>query len=334
MSANWSNIKRRYKNQVDKLSITNNKKNEFKRRINNTFNTNVMKNIVSEANREARQALMIQMKNTSVVGGYVKNTINKGLRDKTSPYEMSIRILISILSMVAFAFTTRGDTNKLFQIIPMVAPRPNSMFTGIYNYAKSQKLSRTERMIKELARFVFSPDRNTTYSRASQLIIVSSLATLIGSISYTMTNSDNKRNYMKDVLYHMIKILKPFVPAIRKLLKKAMEVAMIDRNAGKTIRGEGLNAIKFIWDEYTKKHSQKNNITRNGLSYILNEMRRIPGDPSYYSPVRTGEKRRRTGNALVSETPGGSVEVRKRGKVYRTSPGSTTYSTRNTTGGR
>src|SRR6056300_23236 len=49
MSANWGPIRASYKNNIDALSISNNRKTNFKRRINNTFNTNVMKNIVREA---------------------------------------------------------------------------------------------------------------------------------------------------------------------------------------------------------------------------------------------------------------------------------------------
>ena len=49
MSANWGPVRTRYKNDIDALSISNNRKTNFKRRINNTFNTNVMKNIVREA---------------------------------------------------------------------------------------------------------------------------------------------------------------------------------------------------------------------------------------------------------------------------------------------
>lgn len=51
MSDNWSSIQERYKRRIDALAINNRNKTIFKRRINNTFNTNVMQKVVENAMR-------------------------------------------------------------------------------------------------------------------------------------------------------------------------------------------------------------------------------------------------------------------------------------------
>lgn len=65
MSANWGPIRASYKNNIDALSISNNRKTNFKRRINNTFNANVMKNIVREAKAVANANANRRVNNNS-----------------------------------------------------------------------------------------------------------------------------------------------------------------------------------------------------------------------------------------------------------------------------
>jgi len=75
MSANWGTTQALYKKQVDNLQINNNKKNIFKRRINNAFNTNVMKNIVKEAKKEAKALQNLRKKYKKEVNK-IKNLSN------------------------------------------------------------------------------------------------------------------------------------------------------------------------------------------------------------------------------------------------------------------
>ena len=352
MSVNLNSLRVQYKNNIDALSITNNKKNIFKRRINNAnaFNTNVMKKIVEEAKKEAnrrvnnlavrmaninlgRQALMIQVKNenTSIVSAVqVKNTINKGLRDEMSPLEMANILLAGVLSTIAFILVARGDMNKLFEIIPLYSQPPRTMISSVYNYFKSQKLNTRENIVKRLTRFVFSRDKKRSYSRASELMMVALLGKIIGIIAYTRSG-EKKRKYMIQVLYYIIRAVKPFIKKLPELIMRSIEVAWKDMNAGMTVQRE---ALGIIFKEIYKRYSKNNNISTSTLSYILNQMTTIPGDPTQYTPVKRGEKRRREGNALVSLTPGKSTEVRTRGKVHRTRHGNTYYTTRNSTGGR
>src|SRR6056300_1431498 len=73
MSANWGPIRASYKNNIDALSISNNRKTNFKRRINNTFNTNVMKNIVREAKAVANANRRVNNASNRNTNGRVNN---------------------------------------------------------------------------------------------------------------------------------------------------------------------------------------------------------------------------------------------------------------------
>src|SRR5210317_1474193 len=76
MSANWGPIRASYKNNIDALSISNNRKTNFKRRINNTFNTNVMKNIVREAKAVANANGRVNNASNTNTNGRVNNASN------------------------------------------------------------------------------------------------------------------------------------------------------------------------------------------------------------------------------------------------------------------
>ena len=76
MSANWGPIRASYKNNIDALSISNNRKTNFKRRINNTFNTNVMKNIVREAKAVANANRRVNNASNTNTNGRVNNASN------------------------------------------------------------------------------------------------------------------------------------------------------------------------------------------------------------------------------------------------------------------
>lgn len=76
MSANWGPIRASYKNNIDALSISNNRKTNFKRRINNTFNTNVMKNIVREAKAVANANANRRVNNNSSASNTNANNNN------------------------------------------------------------------------------------------------------------------------------------------------------------------------------------------------------------------------------------------------------------------
>ena len=62
MSTNFENIRRKYKNQIDNLSISNTNKTNYKNLINKTFNTKTMQNIVNQLEKRSLQNMRMMYK--------------------------------------------------------------------------------------------------------------------------------------------------------------------------------------------------------------------------------------------------------------------------------
>jgi hypothetical protein len=78
MSSNWGPVEERYKSLIDALAIDNTNKTNFKRRINSTFNENVMQKVFNEAKALANAKRRVNNMNLSKEQ---KNNYNKQLNE-------------------------------------------------------------------------------------------------------------------------------------------------------------------------------------------------------------------------------------------------------------
>jgi hypothetical protein len=158
MSTNWGPIRASYKNSIDALSISNNRKTNFKKRINNTFNTNVMKNIVKEAKAVANangrvNNLAVRVANinlgrqnglsTSVSEGIV--TLSQNAARETVKLIKSGEIADAILSAVVLITGVLGsqqmniNANRVLNVFPRGLPYMQPYLSSTYTVEKMAK---------------------------------------------------------------------------------------------------------------------------------------------------------------------------------------------------
>jgi len=156
MSANWATIRALHKNNIDALSISNTSKTNFKRRINNTFNTNTMKNIVNEA----KAANARRVNNLTVRTANINLGRKNGLSDKVSERIVSLaqnasrdtikllksgEIADAIVSAVVLISGVLGsqkmniNANRVLNVFPRGLPYMQPYLSSTYTIEKMTK---------------------------------------------------------------------------------------------------------------------------------------------------------------------------------------------------
>jgi hypothetical protein len=156
MSTNWSDIRTTYKKQVDNLQLNNDNKTRYKNRINNTFNTNTMKNIVNEA----KAANVRRVNNLTVRAANINLGRQNGLSNKVSERIVSLaekasrdttkllksgEIADAIVSAVVLISGVLGsqkiniNANRVLNVFPRGLPYMQPYLSSTYTIEKMTK---------------------------------------------------------------------------------------------------------------------------------------------------------------------------------------------------
>jgi len=156
MSTNWSDIRTTYKKQVDNLQLNNDNKTRYKNRINNTFNTNTMKNIVNEA----KAANARRVNNLTVRAANINLGRQNGLSNKVSERIVSLaekasrdttkllksgEIADAIVSAVVLISGVLGsqkiniNANRVLNVFPRGLPYMQPYLSSTYTIEKMTK---------------------------------------------------------------------------------------------------------------------------------------------------------------------------------------------------
>ena len=156
MSTNWSDIRTTYKKQVDNLQLNNDNKTRYKNRINNTFNTNTMKNIVNEA----KAANVRRVNNLTVRAANINLGRQNGLSNKVSERIVSLaekasrdttkllksgEIADAIVSAVVLISGVLGsqkiniNANRVLNVFPRGLPYMQPYLSSTYTVEKMAK---------------------------------------------------------------------------------------------------------------------------------------------------------------------------------------------------
>ena len=299
MSLNFENVRNRRRNKISSMNgLSQEEKNAFIKRINNTFNTNTMNKAVKNAEIQAAVKTQVQT--------FVKNEVVR--RSRRPAKEVAHVIVLAVSHFALLMATALGETNKLMGVVPVYAPSPKTWLNTVRNYVGAVSGGQRHQILIQRGRLLFEPAVGG-YSRFSKVIMIEAFVVLI-SIAVFQKSSNEQKDRAKEVLHHIIVILKEYAPAALDLLKDIVVAAM------KGVRPD-LSIARGAFELFMNMAKTRFGMKNMGIRTTINDMRRIQGDPTLYSPMRVGEKRMRQGNAIISETPGGSREVRTKGQVHR-----------------
>lgn len=317
MSGTWKPVQNSYKENISKLNgLSQKEKNAFMNKINNTLNAEELNKVMANAKKTAANAEVRQQVET-----FVLNTVVKSRRPAK---EVATVIALGLSHLVLLAATYSGNTNKAFGVTVYV-PKPKNWLSVVRNYVGAVRGGERNAALIQQGRFLFEPSVGG-YSRVSVLIMVEALTVLISLAAFQMS-SDAQKDRAKEVLHELLKILKSIArylgPGAFDFIADLMVAAM-------KLRRPDLPLTSRLFNMLMKR--LRNSFFKNSVQGVINDMRRIAGDPTVYSPMRTGEKRTRQGNAIIAETPRGSKEIRRSGKVHRQNARTGEVSVRNSRG--
>ena len=151
MSTNFENIRRRYKNQIDNLSISNTNKTNYKNRINKTFNTKTMQNIVNQAknvknvnngrvnvnNRRVNVNSNVKNRVITLAEKAARGTVQLLKSGKTDDAIVSALVLLT--GILAMSQRQQIDANRVLNVFPRGLPFLQPYMSSTYTAEKWAK---------------------------------------------------------------------------------------------------------------------------------------------------------------------------------------------------